>query len=138
MATKTRSSKATKARPARPNVARPAHLEPLSIIDVELRRTDIGDEHDDEPVPAAFRALERYRGDLASLVSIIGLLTLRESSPWAILVVSFNDDPTPSPSLAGYQQLFTGSGAGMMNMVDYFADMSHGKLDLSGSQVFGP
>ena len=25
-----------------------------------------------------------------------------------------------------------------MNMVDYFSDMSHGKLDLSGSRVYGP
>jgi hypothetical protein len=25
-----------------------------------------------------------------------------------------------------------------MNLVDFFSDMSHGKLDLSGSKVFGP
>ena len=35
------------------------------------------------------------------------------------------------------EEIFTSSGAGKLNMVDFFRDMSHGKLDLSGSQVFG-
>jgi hypothetical protein len=33
--------------------------------------------------------------------------------------------------------MFTTSGAGTLNMVDYFDKMSHGNVDLSGSQVFG-
>lgn len=33
--------------------------------------------------------------------------------------------------------MFTSAGAGKFNMVDYFRDMSHGNLDLDGSQVFG-
>ena len=141
MATKARSTKSAAKRPAAAEAVRPTHLEPLTTIAVDEHRGHFGHDHadhDEPPVPAAFRTLERYRGDLVSIVSIIGLLTLRESSPWAILVVSFNDDPTPSPSLASYQQLFTGAGTGTLNMVDYFSDMSHGKLDLSASQVFGP
>lgn len=35
------------------------------------------------------------------------------------------------------EELFTSTGNGKFNMVDYFRDMSHGVLDLSGSQVFG-
>ena len=146
MATKARTTKAPAKRPAPAKASRPAHLEPLTTIAIEGHLDHLGHDHEhdhdhdhgEEPVPAAFRSLLRYRGDLSWIVSIIGLLTLRESSPWAVLVVSFNDDPTPSSSLTGYQQLFTGTGTGTMNMVDYFADMSHGKLDLSGSQVFGP
>ena len=33
--------------------------------------------------------------------------------------------------------MFTTAGAGTLNMVDYFDKMSHGNVDLSGSQVFG-
>ena len=147
MAPTSRSTKAAPKRSAPVKATRPAHLEPLATVaDLEhdhfghdhFEHGHVEDGHDDAPMPAAFRSLAKYRGDLSSIVSIIGWLTPRESSPWAILVVSFNDDPTPSSSLASYQQLFTGAGTGTMNMVDYFADMSHGKLDLSGSQVFGP
>lgn len=81
MATKTRSTKSPAARSTPTKVLRPTHLEPLSLVDVELRPGFI-DVHDDEPsVPATLRTFERFRGDLVSIVSIIGLLTLSESSP---------------------------------------------------------
>lgn len=138
MATKTRPTKSPSARSTPTKVPRPTYLGPLSLVDVELRPGFIDVDDDQPSVPATLRTFERFRGDLVSIVSIIGLLTLSESSPWAILVVAFNDDPAPSPSLASYQQLFTGAGSGTMNMVDYFSDMSHGNLDVSATEVFGP
>src|SRR6516162_9328433 len=36
-----------------------------------------------------------------------------------------------------YQDLFTLSGVGTHNMVDFYTDISQRKLDVSGSQVFG-
>jgi hypothetical protein len=59
------------------------------------------------------------------------------ASPWAVLCCRFADDTDPLPPLGHYQQLFTGTGRGTLNMVDFFSDVSHGQLDLSGSQVFG-
>ena len=58
-------------------------------------------------------------------------------TPWAILLTKFNDNnDEPFPRLR-YEEIFTSAGSGKWNMVDYFRDMSQGKLDLSGSQVFG-
>jgi len=53
--------------------------------------------------------------------------------------VCFKDDPADPdlPAVDHYEKLFTAAGAGTLNMVEFFADMSHGKLDLSGSKVFG-
>ena len=58
-------------------------------------------------------------------------------SPWAILLVKFKDDLTPLPNLNLYNDLFTSVGNGKMNMIDFFRDMSHGKLDINSSQLFG-
>src|SRR5215218_7674113 len=59
-------------------------------------------------------------------------------TPWAILLCKFKDDTTTEPySKQRFEELFTSSGAGKLNMVDFFRDMSHGVLDLSGSKVFG-
>jgi len=60
------------------------------------------------------------------------------SSPWAILLVQFSDQTDNWPSISKYEELFTSTGSGKLNMVDFFVDMSHGKIDLSGSRVFGP
>jgi hypothetical protein len=59
-------------------------------------------------------------------------------SPWAILLVQFSDQTDPWPPLSKYENLFTSAGSGKMNMVDFFNVMSHGKLDVSGSTLFGP
>lgn len=75
---------------------------------------------------------------LTSVVSLVELFTRRQRMPWAILVVTFNDDPAPSSSLAKYEAVFTAAGTGTLNMVDYFDEMSHGLVDVSGSEVFGP
>lgn len=61
----------------------------------------------------------------------------RQVSSWAVLLVAFRDDPEKLPARGVYERLFTSAGAGTMNMVEFFADMSHGLLDLSGSAVFG-
>jgi hypothetical protein len=58
-------------------------------------------------------------------------------SNWAVLLVKFNDDPAADPSRAVHEHLFTKSGAGSHNMVDFFRDMSHGQVDVSGTRVFG-
>src|SRR5215212_3775055 len=59
-------------------------------------------------------------------------------TPWAILLCKFKDNVTAEPfTQQRFEELFTSSGAGKFNMLDFFQDMSHGLLDLSGSQVFG-
>ena len=58
-------------------------------------------------------------------------------SPWAVLLCKFKDDDSEPYVRQRYEDVFTSSGVGKLNMVDFFRDMSHGQLDLSGSQVFG-
>lgn len=58
-------------------------------------------------------------------------------TPWAVLLCKFKDDDSEPYGRQRYQDLFTSSGVGKLNMVDFFRDMSHGQLDLSGSRVFG-
>jgi hypothetical protein len=58
-------------------------------------------------------------------------------TPWAILLCKFNDNNSEPYPRQRYEELFTTAGAGKFNMTDYFAEMSHGTLDLSGSKVFG-
>ena len=58
-------------------------------------------------------------------------------SPWAILLCKFKDDDTEPFARQHYLDLFTSSGQGTNNMVDYFLDCSHGKIDIGGSDVKG-
>jgi hypothetical protein len=59
------------------------------------------------------------------------------TTPWAIVLCKFsNDDSEPFPRQR-FEELFTSAGAGKFNMPDFFRDVSHGRLDLSGSKVFG-
>jgi len=60
-------------------------------------------------------------------------------TPWAILLCKFKgDNSTPPHPRKFYEDLFTSVGVGTQGMVDFFRDMSHGRLDLSGSQIFPP
>jgi hypothetical protein len=59
------------------------------------------------------------------------------ASNWAVLKCKFADDNTATVPDLHYERLFTGVGSGSSNMVDFFSDVSHGQLDLSGSKVFG-
>jgi hypothetical protein len=56
---------------------------------------------------------------------------------WAILLLTWTDDVSEpfAPSYA--EQMFTGAGRGTGNMVDFYDAISHGRADLSASQVFG-
>ena len=76
-----------------------------------------------------------------------GLLA-RQRTPWLVVVIRFKDDPPivvfdglPNGKridvLAHHRRLFTKAGTGTMNMVDYFLDNSHGKIDVSDSEVVG-
>ncbi|MGB5759109.1 MAG: hypothetical protein WBM50_19515 [Acidimicrobiales bacterium] len=100
------------------------------------------DRHHDEPTGSLDGLLQPIsEANLDSPISLLGIiahLTRRLATPWAVIVVTFKDDPAPSPSLTKYERVFTAAGTGTMNLVDYFSDMSHGMLDLSGSRVFGP
>lgn len=58
-------------------------------------------------------------------------------SSWAVLRCKFNDDSTEPFTTDYYEDLFTSSGVGSQNMVDFFRDVSHGNLDLSDTRVFG-
>jgi len=83
--------------------------------------------------------------DLKQLLSKVTLeQVLREwtlagttPSPWAVILVKFRDNQSPLPAMTIYEDLFTSKGIGKQNMVDFFRDMSHGNLDLSGSKIFG-
>ena len=57
-------------------------------------------------------------------------------SSWAILLCKFSDDLTEPFPRNYYEDLFTASGVGSQNMVDFFRDVSHGNLDLSDTHVF--
>jgi hypothetical protein len=81
--------------------------------------------------------LETDHLDLDRIIASLAALRAREVSSWAILAVCFDDDPQQLPSLDRHRRVFTSTGAGTLNMVDFFADMSHGRLDLSGSRVLG-
>jgi hypothetical protein len=75
--------------------------------------------------------------DRSWLYSIIAELNGAVSSPWAVLLTCFKDDPIQLPAKTLYERLFTSAGAGTLNMVEFFSDVSHGKLDLSGTVVSG-
>jgi hypothetical protein len=59
------------------------------------------------------------------------------ATPWAVLLVTLKDNETKTRGMDFYQNLFTSAGDGSENMVEYFRDVSHGHVDLSGSQVLG-
>src|SRR3954464_6678614 len=75
--------------------------------------------------------------DYAWLRDILVALHGGAPSNWAILCVCFKDDPVSLPPLDHHRKLFTSEGAGTMNMVEFFRDMSHGQVDVGASKVFG-
>jgi len=58
-------------------------------------------------------------------------------SRWCILLCKFSTDNSATLPKNHYKRLFTGLGAGSLNMTDFFSDMSHGQLDLTNSEVHG-
>jgi hypothetical protein len=75
--------------------------------------------------------------DYSWLHDIIAAIHGGAPSNWAILCVCFNDDPVTLPALDHHRKLFTNEGVGTMNMVQFFSDMSHGRIDVGDSKVFG-
>ena len=55
----------------------------------------------------------------------------------ALFLLQWHDEPTApfQPSYA--RHLFTGTGKGSGNIVDFYDAISHGRVDLSDSKVFG-
>ena len=54
---------------------------------------------------------------------------------WAIVLCRFSDRPAETKPRAYYEDFYTQPGTG--GMCDYWRTVTHGILDLSGSQVFG-
>jgi hypothetical protein len=74
-----------------------------------------------------------------SLAGILNAALPSRPSNWAILLLRFNNEQDLSdsaPPLEFYERLFTGKGAGTLNVPAFFSDVSHGQLDLSASKVF--
>lgn len=59
------------------------------------------------------------------------------STPWAVLLVKWAGTVDEPHSLDFYQQVFTTAGRGKHNVIDYWSDVSHGNVDLSGNRVLG-
>ena len=62
---------------------------------------------------------------------------MRQVTPWAVLLCKWSDDDSEPQPRDYFERLFTTTGVGQLNMLDFFHEVSHRKLDLSGSQVFG-
>ncbi len=73
------------------------------------------------------------RDEWKDMLVALGLL---RRTPWAVLLIKFQDDSVDYRPRSYYERLFTAQGTGSMNMVDYFREMSHNLLDLSGSRIF--
>jgi hypothetical protein len=54
-----------------------------------------------------------------------------------VLLCRYQDNQTEPYPVSRFEELFTASGVGKYNMVEFFRDCSHGRADLSGSKVFG-
>lgn len=61
---------------------------------------------------------------------------MAKPTPWAVLLCKWKDQAAEPPR-SFFENLFTPAGAGTRNMVEFFDLMSHGSVDVSGSQVFG-
>jgi hypothetical protein len=73
-----------------------------------------------------------------SVVKLSQIFRFPQKTPWAVLLCKFSDDTSAPPPRDHFELLFTDvQGRDPFNMVDFFWDMSHRKLDLRGSLVFG-
>lgn len=58
-------------------------------------------------------------------------------TPWAVILCKFTDGTDVPFPKQYYDDLFPAQGTSSWNMTRYFGDWSHGKIDVSGSKVFG-
>ena len=77
----------------------------------------------------ALQGLARARGELAACD--------QRFAGWAVLLCHWSDNSSEPQNRAFFDDLFTSSGAGSLNMTDYFTDCTHGRVDLDGTEVFG-
>src|SRR3954447_18786320 len=59
------------------------------------------------------------------------------ANPCAFILVRFADDASEPITVDEARTLFTAQGRGRMYMVDYFDEICHGRVDMSGNAVFG-
>jgi hypothetical protein len=71
------------------------------------------------------------------LLNLTAVNKVHGSTPWAILLCKFSDQPQALKPMYFFQELFTSDGAGSRNVFDYWKDVSYGRIDLTGSKVFG-
>lgn len=57
--------------------------------------------------------------------------------PFAVPLCNFSDDLTQPYPLTRYEDIFTSKGQGRWSIPDYFEDISHGRVDMSGNRIFG-
>ena len=57
--------------------------------------------------------------------------------PLAFLLVKFQGSPAEPITRATAEQMFTASGRGTLNVVDWFDENTHGSVDMGGNRVFG-
>jgi len=62
---------------------------------------------------------------------------LTGNKPWAVVLCKFPDKLDEPHSVQWYQDFVTHSAPKRDGLWDFWHDVSHGKMDLSGSQVFG-
>ena len=68
-------------------------------------------------------------------------MTYQQQTPWIVLLCKLKDTQSDPPDmkpdfLSLCQKFFTTAGTSTFNAVQFFQDMSHESLDLSGSQLF--
>ncbi len=62
---------------------------------------------------------------------------VRNTTPWAILLCRFSDQPQTPQQPQFFRDMFTASGSGRGGLFDYWHDVSQGRIDLTGSVVVG-
>ncbi|MDT5005430.1 MAG: hypothetical protein QOJ24_2606 [Mycobacterium sp.] len=61
---------------------------------------------------------------------------MAQQTPWAILRCKWNGTDNEPLSGTYLNDMFTTAGAGTRNIIEFFDLMSHGRVDVSGSEVF--
>jgi hypothetical protein len=79
----------------------------------------------------AFRKIEVREPSAADLAK-------KYHKPWAVILCKFSDLPRYEPHpVHFYKEAFTEAGTGKGREFDYFWQISQGRLDMTGSKVFG-
>lgn len=60
-----------------------------------------------------------------------------QEDKWVMLLCKYSDQLGEPATMDFFEQFFTGAGVGAGGMVDYFREISYGRVDLSSSEVKG-